>query len=174
MLMWCLVVRPAALVNRLAGTTRLLRLVVIVELPWQIADREKHNDNSGDQPECPTAEETGLSRNVLNHERRSGQVLQKITKVAKIFNNLRKKQPLLTLFPFVQNTFSRARVLLASVRHRRRRFSKATPRNYKRPQRHRSDRAIQEWRCRLAQARDDSAATSNRSHPLKAGPIPEA
>src|SRR5437762_13181001 len=106
MLMWCLVVRPAALVNRLAGTTRLLRLVVIVELPWQIADREKHNDNSGDQPECPTAEETGLSRNVLNHERRSGQVLQKITK---IFNNLRKKQPSFCS-KYIQSRQSTARI----------------------------------------------------------------
>src|SRR5437762_3603154 len=109
MLMWCLVVRPAALVNHLEGTKRLLRLVVIVELPWQIADREKHNDNSGDQPECPTAEEIGLSRNVLNHERRSGQVLQKITKVAKIFNNLRKKQPSFCS-KYIQSRQSTARI----------------------------------------------------------------
>jgi len=44
-------------------------------LPWQVADREKHNDNCGDQPECPPAEEAGLAGSVLNHERRSGQVL---------------------------------------------------------------------------------------------------
>jgi hypothetical protein len=75
MLMWRLLVQPTALLDHLKGSKRLLRLIVIVELPWQIADREKHNDNCGDQPECPPAEEAGLAGSVLNHERRSGQVL---------------------------------------------------------------------------------------------------
>ena len=41
MFVWSLLIKPATLLDHLKGSKRLLGLIVIVELPWQIRDREK-------------------------------------------------------------------------------------------------------------------------------------
>ena len=47
----CLLIKPASFLDHLKGSERLLGLIVIVELPRQIRDREKQKDNGGNNPE---------------------------------------------------------------------------------------------------------------------------
>src|SRR5260370_25538208 len=61
-----------------------------------------------------------------------------------------------------------------AARRRHQRFSKATLQNYKCHPRRSSDREIRRWRSQRRPARDDSAMTSNQSHPPMADPIPGA
>ena len=43
MFMWRLLIKPAAFLDHLEGSKRLFGLIVIVELPRQIRDREKQD-----------------------------------------------------------------------------------------------------------------------------------
>src|SRR5438270_1700833 len=61
-------------------------------------------------------------------------------------------------------SFTRARELRASARHRHRRFLEAAPRTDKSRKQHHSNLATQRWRCRRGPAHDGSATISNRSH----------
>ena len=44
-------IEPVALVHHLERSERLLRLIVVVEVPWQIRDREEQRNQRGDNPE---------------------------------------------------------------------------------------------------------------------------
>ena len=47
-----LLIKPVTFLDHLEGSVCLLRLIIVIELPRQISDREKKNDHQGDNPEC--------------------------------------------------------------------------------------------------------------------------
>ncbi len=87
MFVWRLLIKPVAFLDHLEGSKRLFGLIVVVELPRQVGDREKEYCQAGDEPKSALAGENCLRRADLNHERRLSQVLQKVTKETKILRS---------------------------------------------------------------------------------------
>jgi hypothetical protein len=65
----------------------LLCLIVVIELPRQIADEKQEKTHRSNDPNGPLTGQNGLHATGVNHKSRLSQVKQKVTKETKIFDS---------------------------------------------------------------------------------------